>query len=211
MAFALDRSSRPLAFGVCGLHGSGSPRRFFGLVNCVNPLPIVRRAFIIRVLVGDPKRAGRPPFCTTGTTRLCDFSLVHSAAAPVPVSLNRHAFFPINQYLRVVALTKLHPIFCVTILLINYAVSVLVSDCSDDSNDADVCSFASRTLIWLRGNFCLSSKPAFNTPIKVPCFDPNFPSISRTKPSGGRALADGYGELFFVSLLTSCSIVISFC
>lgn len=119
------------------------------------------------MLVGDPKRAGRPPFCTTGTTRFCDFSLVHSAAAPVPVSLNRHAFFPINQYLRVVALTKLHPIFCVTILLINYAVSVLVSDCSDDSNDADVCSFASRTLIWLRGNFCLSSKPAFNTPIKA--------------------------------------------
>jgi hypothetical protein len=42
----------------------------------------------------------------------------------------------------------------------------------------------------LCGNFRLSSKPAFNVPIKVPYSDPNFPSISRKKLSDG--LADGY-------------------
>ena len=41
-------------------------------------------------------------------------------------------------------------------------------------------AFASCTLISPCGNFCLSSKPAFNASIKAPCFDFIFPSTSRT-------------------------------
>jgi hypothetical protein len=107
------------------------------------------------------------------------------------------------------------------------------SDYSDNSTGVRVRFFASYTLTWICGYFSLSSKPAFNASAEITYSVLNLPSISRTYPSDGRTLADGFFGLvagasadgffgfvakiladgsfgLFVSLLTGCSGFASF-
>jgi hypothetical protein len=71
-----------------------------------------------------------------------------------------------------------------------------------DYLSAGISSFASCSLTWLCGNFCLSSKPALNAPIKVLYSDSYFPSTSTIYFSHGRLMV---GILVFIRHL-SCRL-----
>ena len=82
--------------------------------------------------------------------------------------------------------------------------TVFFSDPSLTPTSVGIRSLASYTMTWICGYFFFSSKPAFIAACEVSYSDLNLPSISRTNPSVGRTLADGFLGLV-VPFFAGCS------